>query len=182
MEEKSKTLETERLILRKYTEEDFKMLYKNYVSDENVPKYCTWKPCTTQEEADVLLGKWFKGYEDPEKLMWMIVEKLSNEGIGIIRVTNKWIEENKCEIGYSIGSKWWGKGYMTETVKRVIEYLTKDIGFKTVIAEVTPDNIASKKVLEKLGLTLDNTSNEEFIIYRYDSKEFLKETDREIYD
>ena len=71
----SKKLETERLILKKFDKNDFEMLYKNYVSDESVPKYCTWKPCKTQEEANELLGKWFKGYEDPEKLMWMIVEK-----------------------------------------------------------------------------------------------------------
>ena len=37
--------------------------------------------------------------------MWMIIEKISNQGIGIIRVTNKLIEKNECEIGYSIGSK-----------------------------------------------------------------------------
>ena len=47
----TKTLETERLILRKYNQDDFEMLYKNYVSDENVPKFCTWKPCKTKEEA-----------------------------------------------------------------------------------------------------------------------------------
>ena len=78
-EEYSQTLETERLILRKYGKDDFVMLYKNYVSDDKVPEYCTWKPCKTQEEANELLGRWYKGYEDPEKLMWMIVEKVSNQ-------------------------------------------------------------------------------------------------------
>ncbi|MCI8412293.1 MAG: hypothetical protein HFJ40_07735 [Clostridia bacterium] len=48
--EYSKTLETERLILRKYNKDDFEMLYKNYVSDEKVPKYCTWKPCNTKKK------------------------------------------------------------------------------------------------------------------------------------
>ena len=155
----SKKLETERLILKKFDKNDFEMLYKNYVSDESVPKYCTWKPCKTQEEANELLGKWFKGYEDPEKLMWMIVEKKSNQGIGVIRVTNKWIEENKCEIGYSCGSKWWNKGYMTEAVKKVLEYLTKSIGFDTIIAEISEDNIASKKVMENAGAEVYESKN-----------------------
>lgn len=168
--EYSKTLETERLILRKYNKDDFEMLYKNYVSDDKVPAYCTWKPCKTQEEADDLLGRWYKGYEDAEKLMWMVVEKTSNQGIGIIRVTNKWIEENKCEIGYSIGSKWWNKGYTTEAVNKVIEYLTKNIGFDTIVAEVSEDNIASKRVLEKAGLKLYKSQNDE-LNYKYESKE-----------
>ena len=171
----SKTLETERLILRKYNKNDFEMLYKNYVSDENVPKYCTWKPCKTQEEANKLLGSWYRGYEDPEKLMWMIVEKSSNQGIGIIRVTNKWLEENKCEIGYSIGSKWWNKGYMTEAVTELLNYLTREIGFHTIVAkEVSVDNIGSRKVLKKAGLK-QYKSQDGKLYYKYTSKEIEDE-------
>ena len=151
--ENSKTLETDRLILRKFNRDDFQMLYENYVSDEAVPKYCTWKPCKTQEEANQLLEKWYRGYEDPEKLMWMIVEKTSSQGIGIIRVTDKDIENKSCEIGYSIGSKWWNQGYMTEAVKRVVNHLISDLGFKKITAEVSKENIASIRVLEKCSLS-----------------------------
>ncbi len=102
--------------------------------------------------------------------MWMIIEKISNQGIGIIRVTNKLIEKNECEIGYSIGSKWWNKGYTTEAVNKVIEYLTKNIGFDTIVAEVSENNIASKRVLEKAGLKLYKNQNGE-LIYKYQNKE-----------
>ena len=85
--------------------------------------------------------------------------KKSNKGIGVIRVTNKWIEENKCKIGYSCGSKWWNKGYMTEAVKKVLEYLTKSIGFDTIIAEISEDNIASKKVMENAGAEVYESKN-----------------------
>ena len=166
----SKTIETERLILRKYNQDDFEMLYKNYVSDENVPKFCTWKPCKTKEEADKLLGSWYKGYENPEKLMWMIVEKSSNQGIGIIRVTHKWLEENKCEIGYSMGSRWWNKGYMTEAVTELVKYLTKEIGFFTIVAEeVAEDNIGSRRVLKKAGFS-QYKSQDGKLYYKYNSK------------
>lgn len=166
----SKTLETERLILRKYNKDDFRMLFKNYVSDKNVPRYCTWKPCKTQEEADKLLELWYKGYENPEKLMWMIVEKASGQGIGIIRVTHKWLEENKCEIGYSMGSKWWNKGYMTETVITIIKFLIKEIGFYTIVADVSEDNIGSRRVLEKAGFTLYE-KQDGTLYYKYTLKE-----------
>lgn len=149
----SEKLETKRLILRKYNQDDFEMLYENYVSDEKVPMYCTWKPCKTFEEAYELLSSWYRGYErHPEKSMWMIVEKSSNKGIGIIRVTNIWSEDNKCEIGYSMGSEWWGKGYMTEAVREVVNYLTNEIGFNIIVADgVSITNIGSKRVLEKNG-------------------------------
>ncbi len=166
----SKTIETERLLLRKYNEDDFKMLFENYVGDEYVPKYCTWKVCKTQEEANTLLGKWYNGYENPEKLMWMIVEKTSGQGIGIIRVTHIWKEENKCEIGYSMGSKWWNKGYMTETVIALIKYLIKEIGFQTIVADVlSEDNIGSRRVLEKAGFTLYQ-KQENYLYYKYIAK------------
>ena len=108
--------------------------------------------------------------ENPEKLMWMIVEKSSNQGIGIIRVTHKWLEENKCEIGYSIGSRWWNKGYMTEVVTELVKYLTKEIGFFTIVAEeVAEDNIGSRRVLKKAGFS-QYKSQDGKLYYKYNSK------------
>jgi ribosomal-protein-alanine N-acetyltransferase len=59
---------------------------------------------------------------------------------------------DSCEIGYSLGSRWWGKGYATEAVMAVLDFAFGTMCAHRVQATYHPDNIASKKVLEKCGM------------------------------
>ncbi|EME71155.1 NTP pyrophosphohydrolase [Paramagnetospirillum caucaseum] len=57
------------------------------------------------------------------------------------------------ELGYWIGKDFWGQGYATEAGHRLIRHLFDTLGFERAWASYHPDNLASKRVLEKLGLT-----------------------------
>ena len=57
------------------------------------------------------------------------------------------------EIGYNLGKKYWGKGYATEAMKRVIEFATKELNLSQIVGRYAKENPASGNVMAKLGLT-----------------------------
>ena len=67
-------------------------------------------------------------------------------------------EVNKTvALGYCFGSKWWNKGYATETLKRVIKFFFEEVCVETIYANHLVDNIASGKVMQKAGMTFEGT-------------------------
>ncbi|EPY03090.1 NTP pyrophosphohydrolase [Magnetospirillum fulvum MGU-K5] len=63
--------------------------------------------------------------------------------------------EGNPELGYWLGRAYWGQGYIVEAVRRLIRHLFETLGYASVWAQVHPDNAASKRVLAKLGFSLD---------------------------
>ena len=144
------TLETPRLILRPFVIEDASTMFSNWANDIEVTKYMTWHPHKDVEETKWLLNLWIKEYEDPKTYRYGIVIKDTNELIGSIDVVG-YIDGNP-EIGYCLSRKHWNKGYMTEAVKTLIQYLLKE-GFPIIHVTAAVDNIGSNKVIEKCGFT-----------------------------
>ena len=81
-----------------------------------------------------------------------IVEKESNEPIGSISVLRTFDKDKRAEIGYALGEKWWGKGYTTEALIGVIEYLFSNSEYLVICAKHDTENIASGKVMQKSGM------------------------------
>lgn len=148
----TKRLETDRLILRKIELEDYKKAYKNWCSDPEVPKYLPWEPHTNEEVTKNLYESWINEYNDPFKFRWIVIEKVSNEPIGTIDVVNFKERDSRAEIGYCYGKKWWGKGYGTEALKVVIDYLLNEVEIEMIIAGHEISNPASGRVMEKAGM------------------------------
>ena len=80
--------------------------------------------------------------------------------IGIILYFDE--KDGACEIGYGLGSDWWGHGYATEAVGRFLDYLLREKGFRTVCASFFIGNDASRRVMEKCGTTYGRFSEKEF--------------------
>lgn len=76
------------------------------------------------------------------------------DDINVKTVKNKY---NTLEIGYSISSKYWNKGYTTEAVKAIIDYLFNECNYNIIEAIIPSDNIGSIKVAEKCGMKLEAT-------------------------
>ena len=62
-----------------------------------------------------------------------------------------------CEIRYSLGSKFWGKNIITEAVTAVLDFLFHEIGFNRITASYNEENIASGKVMKKVGMSYEGT-------------------------
>ena len=115
-----KTIETERLRLTPWTlsEEDIAGLYA-YACDPDVGPNAGWKPHESKEESAQIIQEMFLPNE-----VWAIREKESGRIVGSIGLEPDRRREDVAskEMGYSLGKAFWGKGYMTEAAKAVIEY------------------------------------------------------------
>ena len=146
------SLETERLRLRKFTEEDAEDMYNNWASDTEVTKYLTWPAHSSIEVSKKVIDMWIDNYKDMEYYQWAIELKEIRQVIGTISLMN--IDNNieNCEVGYCIGRKFWNKGITTEAFSSIINFAFNQVGFERITARHHVDNSASGRVMEKCGL------------------------------
>lgn len=133
--------ETDRLILRRYTERDFDDLFE-YLSDSEVVKFEPYKAMTAEETRENL--KW--RIETDE--MIAVELKENHKMIGNIYLGKR--DFNSLEIGFVFNKNFWGKGYAKESAGAVIENAF-DSGIHRIFAECDPENQNSWRLLEKLG-------------------------------
>lgn len=151
----SKTLESDRLILRKFTLDDVDGMYNNWGKDPEVSKMLYWDVHTNKDITFNIITDWIEKYENPFTFRWVVEVKETKEIIGSIDVVRCKIKDETCEIGYCYGSKYWGLGYGSEALKRVIVFLINEVGFRLVEAHHISDNPASGIVMKKAGMKKD---------------------------
>ncbi|MBB6218003.1 ribosomal-protein-alanine N-acetyltransferase [Anaerosolibacter carboniphilus] len=144
-------LETSRLLLRKITSEDAKVLL-NYWSDEDVIRYMNIESLTKIEFIHEMIDLLNNLYDNRQAIRWGIINKENNHLIGTCGY-NSGLDENEHtgEIGYEIGKEYWGKGFMQEALKSVIDYGFQTMDLNRIEALVMLENIASIELLKKLG-------------------------------
>ena len=145
-------METERLIIDQIRETDKEDYFINISHDKKVLETFICRYAETMEEFD------FSSYPGRQDL-FAIRLKETGRLIGIISCFDE--KDGSCEIGYGIGSGYWNRGYATEAVHRFLEYLFREKGLKTVYASFFTGNDASRRVMEKCGMTYDHFSEKE---------------------
>jgi ribosomal-protein-alanine N-acetyltransferase len=150
-------LETERLILRRFREDDAEAMFKNWASDPEVPKFMTWELHSDVIETQKVLSDWINSYDNPEYYHWAIELKDISEIIGSIGCDKVNNEIESVHMGYCIGSKFWHKGYMTEALTAVIRFLFEEVGVNRIQACHDPRNPNSGAVMKKCGLQYEGT-------------------------
>ena len=143
-------METNRILLRPWREEDAEVLYK-YASDPDVGPRAGWPPHKSVEESREVIKNFFSNDDT-----WAIELKETFEIIGCIGVlragfSNLKINDDEAEVGYWIAKPYWGKGICTEALRLVIDYCFNVQNFTTLWGDYFPENPASGKVMEKCG-------------------------------
>ena len=141
MESKIIIAETERLILRRYKEEDLQDLFE-YLSDKEVVEYEPYRPLTLNETKENL--EWRIGTEE----MIAVELKDSHKMIGNVYMGKR--EFEALEIGYVFNRNYWGHGYALESCKALMQQAFSN-GIHRIYAECDPYNKRSWKLLEALG-------------------------------
>ena len=159
----TQTLETDRLILRRIKESDAEETFKNWTSDSKTTRYVTWEPHGTVEFTKELFKVWEDSYCESHTYKWVVYVKELDEIIGTIDVVRKNINFRTCEIGYCYGSIFWNKGYGTEALKAVLEYLFNKVGFELIEIKHQEENPASGRVMQKAGLKYETKLRERII-------------------
>lgn len=152
------TIETERLILRRFTNEDAPAMYENWAKDPAVTKFLTWAPHQTVEDSASVLGEWVSLYEKPDYYHWAIAMKENPAdpigSIGAVRLDNIL---NQAHIGYCIGKDWWNRGITSEALAALIQFFFEQAGLNRVDSRHDPNNPSSGKVMQKCGMQFEGT-------------------------
>lgn len=152
-------LNTERLTLRRWKEEDADSLYE-YAKDPEVGPIAGWPPHNNIEESLDVIKNVFNGAE-----CYAICEKGSDKAIGAVELklnghTDMTERDDECELGYWLGKPFWGRGYMPEAVRELIRHGFEDLGMTTIWCGYYDGNQKSKRVQEKVGFVFHHTCNE----------------------
>lgn len=151
------TLETERLILRRFRMEDAGAMLRNWADDPEVTKYLTWPAHANISVSKAVLNSWIELYQKPEHYSWAIVLKEIDEPIGSIAAVKQSDDINMVHIGYCIGRKWWRKGYTSEALSRLVKFFFEDVKVNRIESRHDPNNANSGKVMQKAGLRYEGT-------------------------
>lgn len=151
------TLETERLILRKFTENDLKALFNIY-KDKEVNTFLPWLPLKSMEEAKVFFNEqYIEAYKQPNGYKYAICLKTDDLPIGYVNVSM----EDSHDFGYGLLKQFWKQGIVTEASKAVVEQLKKD-GIVYITATHDINNPSSGSVMKKLGMQYQYSYEEQW--------------------
>lgn len=151
------TLETQRLILRRYMPEDADAMFRNWVNDPEVTRFLTWRPHGSIDLTRKISLSDISKYDSLSHYQWAIVLKTLNEPIGGINVV-KIDETCKCfEVAYRIGKAWWNQGFASEALSSVIKFLFEQVGANRIAAAHDTRNPNSGKVMLKCGMSYEGT-------------------------
>lgn len=151
------TIETERLILRKFTEDDALAVFNNWTNDTNVTAFLRWPTHEDIETTKKVLAGWISAYKQEKFYQWAIVLKDINEPIGTISVVEQNEKLGIVHIGYCIGSRWWMQGITSEAFSSIIAFLFEEVGVNRIESQHDPNNPNSGKVMVKCGLKYEGT-------------------------
>ena len=152
----TKTIETERLILRKFVIEDAKDMFDNWASDDEVTKFLTWPTHKNIETTEFILNDWINSYHDDDFMNWAIEYKLTHRVIGNISVVRLNKDVQSTDIGYCMSRSLWGNGIMPEALKAIINYLF-ECGVNRIAACHDANNPKSGRCMEKAGMKYEGT-------------------------
>jgi RimJ/RimL family protein N-acetyltransferase len=147
-------IETERLILRPFMEEDA-AAWLPLISLPEIIRYTGDTPaCSVEEARELLFSRPLRDYEVYGYGRLAVVEKESGRLVGFCGFKYV-IELGETDIGYRFLPDCWGKGYATESAAALMREGRRAQGIRRVVGTVHPDNPASGRVLEKLGLRFE---------------------------
>lgn len=151
-------LETDRLVLRRYTRADAAAMYKNWASDAEVTKYLMWPMHTSQEISQSIIEEWISQYSNENYYHWAVILKDNgDEPIGDIAVANMKEDLSMAHIGYCIGRAWWHKGITSEALSAVMDFLFDIVDVNRIEARHDPRNPNSGRVMIKCGMKYEGT-------------------------
>jgi len=173
-------LETSRLILRPLTLADAEPAYYGWTGDMEVAEYVSWLPHHSIDET----VEWLKEIEwkqndngdfiPNDNYIWGFVLKETGELFGSGGLI--WEDSYQLfQVGYNIMKSHWNHGYATEAMSAILGFAAANLGIKRVAGGHAKENLASAKVIEKLGFVYDRddiTPHVDGVRY-FDSREYF---------
>lgn len=161
-----KAIETERLFLRPWRQEDLEDLYQ-YAKHPEVGPHAGWKPHENLEESQKILEGWLHE-DDAQSCTWAIVPKDTGRASGSISLEDDGRRPkvpNCRSLGYALAREEWGKGYMTEAARAVLGYGFTELHLSLISIYHFAYNQRSRRVIEKCGFQYEGTLRQGSFLY-----------------
>jgi RimJ/RimL family protein N-acetyltransferase len=148
-------LQTPRLILRPWREDDAEDLYK-YASDPEVGPPAGWRPHTSVENSREIIRAVLSALDT-----FAVCLKEDGKAIGSIGFHRNDLAEldDEYELGYWIGKPFWGQGLIPEASREMLRYAFEDLGMRRIWCGYYDGNVKSRRVQEKLGFVYQYTTH-----------------------
>jgi len=151
-------LETGRLILRPLALADAPSIFE-YASNPNVSRFTLWEPHQSIKDSESYILDYALPYyrkKTPEP--WGIALK-ANPGKVVGSVGLFWVSEKakSMELAYALAEPLWGQGIVCEASRAAIDYCIRELGTNRIQAQCKVENVASARVMEKLGMKFEGT-------------------------
>ena len=162
-------IETARLYLRQFTPEDLDDLYRIY-SDPEIMKYLTG--VRTREATETAIHTMLKRWEENNFGMWALVHKRDRKMIG--RCGLGFLDNTpEVELGYALDKVYWNQGLATEASFASLNYGFQILKLERIVAIARPENIASQRVIQKVGMKYEKNAHyyETDVVYYSISRE-----------
>ena len=145
-------LSTPRLTLRKLVADDAPDVFA-YASDPEVARFTLWAPHPTVEFTRRFIG-WLTA---PQFLNWAIRETGGGPVFGMVFLHSWQRHHQKAEIAFNLARERWRHGFATEAAKAVLAFAFGRLELNRIEATCMPGNLASRRVLQKLGMNHEGT-------------------------
>lgn len=157
-------LETERFVLRSLLAKDAES-YLAIFSDPEVLRYYNLTPLTSLDQAREEIAKKQQFFEDNFLIRWAITRRGEDRLIGTIGF-HRWEKEHlRAEVGYDVERDLWGHGVIGEVLPSVVRYGFEEMGLNRIAGLTVPENIPSKRILEKAGFQEEGILRQNYVIH-----------------
>lgn len=153
-------LQTERLCLRQPVTEDAVSIFKQYAQDLEVAKYTGWQPHKSAKETDEFVSRCILTWADASAFPYVLIRKEDAQLIGMVEIR---IAKHKADLGYVLARSEWGKGYMPEAVRSLIDWALGQNEIYRIWAVCDVENRASARVMEKVGMQREGLLSRWFV-------------------
>jgi len=159
-------LRTERLILRKPQRGDVPAIFAIH-GDPKTNRYNPHGPMQSSDEAVDRLDGWLRDWAGNGLGYWSVLDARSHEIMGFGGVRRmQWAGRDVLNLYYRFSTKSWGQGYATEVARTAVQLAQEYLPELPVIARISPVNLPSIKVAERLGLVINpDIETSEFVIF-----------------
>jgi ribosomal-protein-alanine N-acetyltransferase len=164
LQEKFQIIETSRLRLRELQVADSEAMLETY-SDPETMKYWSAKPVVDLNGAREMVQADVDWAAKGDALVWAITNPPSDKVLGKCVLFQFSHENQRAEFGYVINRSHWAKGYMTETLTAIINFAFNELGLHRLEVDTDAENLASLRVMEKLGFTREGLFRDRWRVY-----------------
>ena len=135
----------------RWTSEDHVHALYEIFSDPRVMRYWSSGPLANRDGAATMQREMAEGNLNDTMWKWELALRDTNKLIGTVTLFHLNLSNGRAEIGYAMGSAYWGKGYMNEALTALIVHAFDVLNLRRLEADVDPRNTPSVRTLERLG-------------------------------